>query len=393
MHEGIEDSIAMAFPRGRTSTRPGAHDRAAPWEGFVASIVVVLVATATSWTLLGRQYLADVVMVYLLGTVLISMRYGYGPSVGAAIGSVLCFNFFFIPPYYTFAVADLRHLVTFAVMFSVAIIISRLTKRVRDQADAARKLAEEAHRAELRAESEQLRNALLSSVSHDLRTPLAVVTGAATTLLDERVAPSLRRELTDTIVHEAERLNRLVQNLLDMTRLEAGSLRVKREWQSLEEVIGTALARSENILTGRDVTTHLPADLTLVPLDSLLIEQVLVNLLENAAKYTPFGSPIEIDARLLDGRVEVGVADSGNGIRPGDEARVFEKFYRGRSDGGGAGLGLAICKGIVAAHGGRIWVAHRDGGGAVFRFTLPIDGEPPLVGVEVVDGRPEEPSP
>jgi two-component system, OmpR family, sensor histidine kinase KdpD len=365
-------------PSGKTEPAPA-------WRGFVASLVVVPIATVASWTFLGRQYLADVVMVYLLGTVLVSMRYGYGPSVGAAVMSVLCFNFFFIPPYYTFAVADLRHVVTFAVMFLVAIVISRLTKRVRDEADAARAFAEEAHRAELRVESEQLRNALLSSVSHDLRTPLAVVTGAASTLLDDGIAPPVRRELTESILQEAERLNRLVQNLLDMTRVEAGTLRVHRDWQPLEEVIGSALGRAERMLAGREVTTRLPSDLTLVPLDSILIEQVLVNLLENAAKYTPGGSAIEVGARVREGTVEVTVADTGPGIRPGEEARLFEKFYRGRTDRGGAGLGLAICKGIITAHGGRIWVESRDGGGACFRFTLPIDGEPPRVRSEPIE--------
>jgi two-component system, OmpR family, sensor histidine kinase KdpD len=353
--------------------------RSAQWHGFVASVVVVLVATAAAWTLLGRQVLADVVMVYLLGTVLISMRYGYGPSVAAAGLSVLGFNFFFIPPYYTFAVADLRHLVTFGVMFLVAVVISGLTKRARDEADTARRFAEEAHRAQLQVESEQLRNALLSSVSHDLRTPLAVVTGAATTLLDEDVSAPVRREMTETIVQEAERLNRLVQNLLDMTRVEAGTLRVKREWHALEEVVGTALGRVEKLAVGRELAAHLPHELTLVPLDSILIEQVLVNLLENAIKYTPPGSTIEVNATVEGGTVQLEVADRGPGIAPGEEEQVFEKFHRGRVDPRGAGLGLAICKGIVTAHDGRIWVEPREGGGASFRFTLPIVGEPPTL--------------
>lgn len=206
------------------------------------------------------------------------------------------------------------------------------------------------------------------------------MTGAATTLLDEGVDATTRKELAETIVQEAERLNRLVQNLLDMTRLEAGNLRVGREWQALEEVIGSALARAEKLLGDRVVRTQLPDGLALVPLDPVLVEQVLVNLLENAAKYTPSGSAVEVTAKMRDGEVEIEVADDGPGVAPGEEERVFEKFYRGRSDRAGAGLGPAICKGIVTAHGGRIWVASRDGHkGAAFRSTLPIEGEaPPL---------------
>lgn len=353
--------------------------------GVLVGLLVSASATVISWTLLGRQYLADVVMVYLLGTVLIALRYGYGPSVITTILSVLCFNFFFIPPYYTFVVEDPRNLVTFAVMFLVAVVISGLTKRAQDEANAARRFAAEAYQAQLQVETERLRNALLSSVSHDLRTPLAVVTGAAGALLEDGVEPAARQELTETIVQEAERLHRLVQNLLDMTRLEAGALRVKREWQALEEVIGSALLRVEKMLVGREVKTQIPAQLTLVPLDSILIEQVLVNLLENAAKYSPAGSPIEIHVRAVDKGVEVEVADRGVGLPAGEESRVFEKFYRARSSPGGAGLGLTICQGIVTAHGGQITAAAREGGGACFRFTLPIEGEPPAL-----DRGPEE---
>jgi two-component system sensor histidine kinase KdpD len=238
------------------------------------------------------------------------------------------------------------------------------------------KLADEARGARLRIETEQLRNALLSSVSHDLRTPLGVVTGATSALL-ERDGPKdrrSRRRLLETAHAEALRLNRLVANLLEMTRLEAGALRVRKELQPLEEVVGAALTRLEDRLQGRQVGTGIPDDLPLVAFDSVLIEQVVINLVENATKYTPPGSPIDIGARLRDGSVETEVADRGPGISPGDSDRVFDKFYRVQErEGGGAGLGLTICRGIVNAHGGRIWVESRQGGGASFRFTLPLD--------------------
>ena len=485
--------------------------------GYAAGVAVVTLSTATAWFVFGQTQLADVVMVFLLGVVIVSMRFGYGPSLLAAVLSVVSFEFFFIPPLFSFAVSDLRHIVTFFVMFTVAFVVSHLTKRIRDQADAARRregntaslyalsleigradsreallesaarhvrevfdakvaiflpvrgdeieavladeefmraqgpenaaagawrhrrlagagtdllpaaaalfvplegsrgpagvlgllpavaghdrdaeelrlletfagligsalertaLVEEARQATLRAETEQLRNALLSSVSHDLRTPLAVVTGATSTLLGDR-APTdeaKRRTLIMTAHEEAQRLNRLVRNLLDMTRLEAGALKVRKELQPLEEVVGAALYRLDDRLRGRPVGTDIPSDLPLVPFDGILIEQVLINLVENAVKHTPHGSPIDVAARIRGGEVEIEVADRGPGVDRSNVERVFEKFYRvHEGEGGGVGLGLTICRGIVSAHVGRIWVEARRDGGASFRFTLPLD--------------------
>ncbi len=331
-------------------------------EGLLVAFALVALATLIGRGLPGQQRLADVVMVYLLGVVLVSLRYGYLASSVSAIASVLCFDFFFVPPHYTFAVDDPGHLVTFAVMLVVAFVISTLTRRAREQ--------------RLRAESEQIRNALLSSISHDLRTPLAVVTGAASTLLDERLPAEARREMTETILKEAEHLERRLENLLGMTRVEGGALHLRRQWQPLEEVVGTALARTG--LEGREVEISLPEDLPLVSIDAGLIEQVLVNLLENAAKHTPAGTPVRVAARAIDRAVEVEVADRGPGIPEAEARRVFEKFHR-LSDVPGVGLGLAICSGIVGAHGGRIWVEPRDEGGSSFRFTLPLVGTPPTM--------------
>jgi two-component system sensor histidine kinase KdpD len=308
----------------------------------------------------------------LLGVVIVAMRFGYVPSLLAAVTAALAFEFFFLPPYFSLAIANLRHVVTFAVMLVVATVISHLAQRARAK-------AEEARRASLRAETEQLRNALLSSVSHDLRTPLAVVTGATSTLLAENAPKDeeSRRVLLETAHREAQRLNRLVFNLLDMARLEAGALKVRKESQPLEEVIGAALHHLEDRLRGREIETNIPDDLPLISFDSVLIEQVLINLLENALKYTPAASPIDISASLRDGEVETEVADRGPGVAQRDAERVFEKFFRARAgEGGGVGLGLTICRGIVSAHGGRIWVTERDGGGASFRFTLPVELEP-----------------
>jgi two-component system sensor histidine kinase KdpD len=245
------------------------------------------------------------------------------------------------------------------------------------------RLAEEAEGAQVRAETERLRNSLLSSVSHDLRTPLASITGAASTLLENeaRLDAGTRRDLLETLHEEADRLNRLVQNLLEMTRLESGALQVHTEWHSVEEVVGAALGRFGKALARRPVTTRLPPELPLVPMDDVLIEQVLINLIDNALKYTPAESPIEVTAEDGGGAVLIEVADRGPGLPPGEERRIFEKFHR--TEAGptvrGAGLGLAICRGIVHAHGGRIWAENRSGGGVTVRFTLPVKEAPPIL--------------
>jgi two-component system sensor histidine kinase KdpD len=504
--------------------RPVEHERT-HWSGHAAAVLTVIASTSASWLLFGRTELADVVMAYLFGVVLVAMRFGYGPSILAAVLSVLSLDFFFVPPYLSFSVTDFRHIVTFAVMFFVAVVISRLTKRIRDQADTARKrelrstrlyamsrelagtsavgelvriatkhlgeafdaavcvllpdpdgkldlgarddakfplerndggviewvwtqgktaglgtdtlpmasarflpltggrgkvgvlgirpknpralvdpqqrqlletfanqvanalervrLAEEARGAAVEIETERLRSSLLSSVSHDLRTPLGVITGATSTLLQDEATldAATRRDLLETAHEEAERLNRLVRNLLDMTRLASGAIRPKKEWHPLDEIVGVALQRLEPRLGGRRIDVDLPSDLPPVPLDDILIEQVFINLLENAIKYTPSDTPIEIVARHTKGAVEVEVSDRGPGVPTEERDHVFEKFYRLTREGtqGGAGLGLAICRGLVEAHGGRIWVEDRSGGGSRFRFTLPIEGTPPVV--------------
>jgi two-component system sensor histidine kinase KdpD len=471
--------------------------------------------------------LVDLAMVYLLGIMLTASRLDRGPTMLATLLSIAGFNFLFIPPLYTFTVEDVRYFVTFAVMFAVAFVISRLTWRVREQADRARQrelrtaalyylsrelahvegrerlsaiairhlsevfscqavilvpddqgalmppstgrhtfaldhkergiaqwafehrqraglgtntlpgakalylpliaaaktigvvgllpglatepftpeqihalesfsnqtamalerafLAEETQRALLKIETEALRNTLLSSVSHDLRTPLAAITGAGTTLLqsEKLLDAENRKELVQTIVEESEHLNRIIRNVLDMTRLESGGIKINREWQSLEEIVGSVTNRMSGQFQEHLLHICLPADLPLIPCDELLIEQVLRNLLENALKYTPQGTDINLSATVEEQEVLVSVADRGPGIPAEEKDHIFEKFVRGRHVGGGAGLGLAICQGVVAAHGGRIWLDNLPEGGCVFTFTLPISQEPPAIEEEL----------
>jgi two-component system sensor histidine kinase KdpD len=490
------------------------------------ALATAWVAAATAIGAVARMQLPELVMLYLLGVVIAAARFGRGPSLLAATLSIVVFDFFFIPPKFTFIVSEDRHVLTFAIMLVVGLLTSGLTLRIRKQEQEARageqriatlyqlsrdltsavdavqamratarhaaeicagaaavlvsdgdgglrtlarsgpeltldpperaaiaaalapgpahsragagvdgagvasntrlawvplwsgaeifgvlalapggsalvraqrdlldafarlatlaleraRLAKQAEAAAVRAQTEETRSSLLSTVSHDLRTPLAAITGAATTLRDQGAAVdgAQRAELLDAICEEADRLERLVRNLLDLTRLESGALEVRREWIPLEEIVGSALMRLEARLEGRPIRTDLPADLPLLSVDAVLVEQALVNLLENAAKYTPAGTSIEIGARAGAQAVSVDVADRGPGLPPGDEARIFDKFFRGRGAGAaGAGLGLAICRGVAHAHRGTLIALNRDGGGALFRLTLPIVGQPP----------------
>jgi two-component system sensor histidine kinase KdpD len=228
--------------------------------------------------------------------------------------------------------------------------------------------------AQIEIQAEKMRSSLLSAVSHDLRTPLASITGAASTLRSqgERLEKETRDELLDSIADEAERLSRLVSNLLDMTRLEAGP-ELRRDLYPPEEIVGSALHRLERQLEGREVTTHLPETLPMVYADDVLLGQVFVNLLENAIRYSPEGTPIEVAAEATAIAVTLEVRDRGPGIPVGEEQLIFEKFYRGKAnDARGVGLGLAICRAIVEAHQGTIAAYNRAGGGAVFRICLPF---------------------
>jgi two-component system sensor histidine kinase KdpD len=516
-----DDARPAAAPRERPPV---------PAAAYLRAVAVVVVAGAVGLGLRSWVNVTDIAMLFLLAVMVSAAWDGARPSVLASVLAIALFDFVFVPPYYTFAVADASYLFTFTVMLVVALSISRLAGRIRGQAEAARErerhtaalyslsrrladarnarelaeavagqvretlgapatvllpdeaggfvalaggavgpgdaaqgvarwvlehgqpagigtdtlpgadalylpmtasdravgvlriemkdvrrardpierqvldaIADQAgialERAALAARSDQekmatqaerLRSSLLSSLSHDLRTPLAGIEGAASALKDgaDRLSPDARADLAQTILEEARRMMRLVSNLLEMVRVESGALQVQREWQSVEEVIGVALLRLEERLRAHPVRTDLPSDLPLVPMDGLLVEQALVNLLENAAKYSPDGAPIDVTAAIRDGQVVIGVADRGPGVPSGEEERIFDKFYRATANErvGGAGLGLTIVRAIAQAHGGRVWVESRHGGGAVFRFALPLGGTPP--GLPVEDDEP-----
>ena len=524
---GAIEVLAITGEEEQEQPRPVSAGQPGDWREYLFASAILLVPTAIGAVLrrLGATVaVIDAAMLYLLAVVVAAARYRRGPAVLAAVLGIASFDFFFVHPYYTFSVSDVRYVLTFGVMLLVALVLGGLTGRIRSQAEASREreqrtaalyalsrdlgsvqdrsevvaalgrslrdtfavepvvllpaeggrvepaapapyslderesavaqwtfdhaqpagqgtrtlpaaaalylpisagdqvlgvlglradepalfrdparrrlvdalsaqgaaalqrlaLAERSRKTSVEFEAERLRTALLSSLSHDMRTPLASIEGAASTMLEGPPAPDpWVKDLAGTIVQESRRMGRLVANLLDMIRVESGALQVQKEWQLLSDVVGVALLRTEDQMKEHPVTTSLPADLPLVPVDEILLEQVFVNLLENAARHTPPGTPIEIGAVAQPGEVVVSVADRGPGLPPGEEERVFEKFHRlGSSPGRGVGLGLTICRGIVMAHGGRIWAEARTGGGAVFRFTIPITGSPPTLARE-----------
>jgi two-component system sensor histidine kinase KdpD len=485
---------------------------------YLGALLLVAAATGLSFLVILEFSPTNLVMIYLLAVVLAAVYLGRGPAVFASFSGVLAFDFFFVPPSFTFTVADTEYLLTFAGFLIVGIVISYLTAQVREQAEAAHRreaetsalyalsrdlaiaddfdailtavtthvehtfgrdiviylpvgdhlqahsrtenvdndetdreavtwvfqhsepagrgsdlyasararylpmktsqgivgvlgvrpkeprrqltadqrhllqafanqaslaiehvqLAEQARQIKLLQATEQLQNALLNSISHDLRTPLVSITGALSTLAvpEHDLQDEARHSLIETAYEEANRLNRLVSNLLDMTRLEAGAMRVARELTDMPDLIGSALGQIENRLADRKVHVEVPPELPLVPLDFVLIVHALVNLLDNALKYSPDGSPLEIRAQIIDSEIQISVLDRGIGIPPGDLSRVFDKFYRVHRPEHvtGTGLGLAISKGIIEAHGGRIWAANRPGGGTMVTVALPLEG-------------------
>jgi two-component system sensor histidine kinase KdpD len=241
-------------------------------------------------------------------------------------------------------------------------------------------LAEQAESARVAAETESLRNTLLASISHDLRTPLAVIAGASSTLAehDRELDGAARASLARSIETKAREMSELVSNVLDLMRFESGQLVLRRDWETLDDLVGSALGRLEERLREHPVEVALPGDLPALYVDGHLIVQTFVNLLGNAAKYTPAGTRVRIAARLADESVRVTVDDEGPGLPFARRERLFDKFQRGQEEGSvvGAGLGLAICRAIIRAHGGQIGASDRPGGGARFEFTLPIRESP-----------------
>ncbi|MBM0105918.1 sensor histidine kinase KdpD [Steroidobacter sp. S1-65] len=489
------------------------------WNRYAWALTTSAIATVIAFAMFPYFELANIVMAYVLASTIAAVRFGRGPAVVAAVMNVIAFDFCFVPPRFTFSVADAQYIVTFTVMLIVAVTIANLMASVRQQTRVAgarerrtaslyamsrelaatrgvssmarvavrhvtevfdckavvllpddkgrlhhpneapvtrsftsadlsiaqwvmdhgkraglgsdtlpaapalyvplsnerqrlgvlavlpenrrrillpeqrhlletfagqlglamerAQLAEAAETSRVAAETESLRNTLLASISHDLRTPLAVIAGAGSTLAQRgrELDEASRNILARSIETKAQEMSDVVSNVLDLMRFESGQIVLRREWETLDDLVGAALARTEERMRRHAVDIGLPSDLPPLHVDATLIVQVLVNLLDNIAKYTPSQTRVYISAQLQGAFIRVTVEDDGPGLPPTERDRLFEKFQRGEDESAvvGAGLGLAICRTIVRAHGGEIVADDRPGGGARFQFTLPIE--------------------
>lgn len=353
-------------PRLRARTPPDVGS-ARRVRGYLVAVAVVALCTQLSLAGVPLLHATAFLLVFPLGVLVVTAGFGVGPAIVTAAGGGLVFDFLFIPPVRRFAIADMRDALTLAAMLGVASVAGMVAERLRRQAQYSRRLAD----------IERQRSAVLSALSHDLRTPLAALVGAGAALCKDGVAPSDQRAFSRMVADEAHRLSRLVGTLLDLARLETGASHFVQARQPLEEVVGAALSRLEPQLEGRNVLIDLPEGIPSIPFDPLLIEQVIINLVENVIRHAGDHSPVEIGARLRGREVVVEVGDRGPGVVAGEEEKVFDKLQRGRNakrSDGGVGLGLTICRAMVAAHDGQIWIANREGGGAVVSFTLPLRG-------------------
>lgn len=487
--------------------------------GIAAAFLACTIVTLIALPLRGFLNPVNLVMLYLLAIVIVASRYDRVASTWAAIASALCFDFFLVEPYYSFAISDIQYAITFAVLLLTGLVISALTSRLAAQSRyfeakerqtaalyaVARKLAsargrdnmlyiirshieeayggtasiwmpvsdelrclthpaqsddlkeksaakyayeqnlpagldtttlpgahgyylplkgtqdvmgvlgfltsqgeylhvkpqleavahvaasaleragiaEHAEKHKVEAEGEKLRNTLLSAVSHDFRTPLAAIKGVISSLMmkDSRVSSADKQDLLASAHSETLRLERIVSNLLEVTILESGRLKLKKDYYFLSELMGNALKQTDPLLHERSISCSIPSDLPPLHVDGLLIEQVFINLLENASKYTPSGSPIIIRSQFYGGQISIAMEDHGPGIPPGEEEAIFDAFHTTASvPRKGSGLGLAICRGILRAHGGEIKAANSQNG-AMFMMTLPAS-QPPITEAE-----------
>lgn len=336
--------------------------------------VALVAATAMAVLLKPVLPVGGLALVFVTGVVWVAARTGVYAGLAASIASFLVYNFGFTEPLFTFHITDPDELATVLFFLVVALIVGHLAGRLRVQLESER-------RARVAEESERLRSALLSSISHDLRTPLSSMIGSASSLqsLYERMSEADRQSLLSSILEEGQRLDRYIRNLLDMTRLGHGSLRIERDWIAVTDQLSSALRRTRKVLEGVEICLRIDETLPLIYVHPAFIEQALVNILENAGRYAPVGSVVTIAARWQEPEVVLVVSDQGPGIPKHLRKKVFERFFTG--DAGshpekGTGLGLAISQGLVMAHGGNIRAVEPETGvGARFEVRLPVDSE------------------
>jgi K+-sensing histidine kinase KdpD len=379
------------------------------WAGYFGAVVGTGVVTALLAPFHEQINSTTVALAFLLVVLFVALFWGSRPALLASVLGMFCLNFFFLPPLYTLSIAHSQNWVALTVFFTTALAVGQLSARAKrraEEAEGARREIERlyqelqsafegASQAEALRQSEKLKSALLDAVTHDLRTPLTSIKASITTLLDEvrgrsqeeqfvTLDSESRLEMMEVIDEESDRLNRFIGGLIDLARIEAGELRLRRRWGTVDEIISTALARAEPFTRGRKVDVDIETELPVVSVDERAVSEVVYTLVDNAAKYSPDGTNIHISAqRSDDGMIMIAVEDKGDGIAVDLRERVFDKFFRATRDGdisthqpSGTGMGLAIARGIVEAHEGKIWIeSGTDGKGTRVVFTLPIGDE------------------
>jgi two-component system sensor histidine kinase KdpD len=343
-----------------------------------------------------------VALALLLAILFVAIAFGSKPALLASVLAMLGFNFFFLPPYHTLTIADPQNWIALTAFFITALAVGQLSARARRRAEESeagkleiRRLYEElrdafdrASEAEAIKRSEQLKSALLDAVTHDIRTPLTSIKASATLLLEDReetkssakLSPEEQHAMLEVITRGADRLDRFVEGIVDLARIEAGDLDLHRKWRSVDDLIEVALAQAEPLMHNHQVNILIPDELPIVRVDGRAVTEVIYTLLDNARKYAPPHTQITISARTAsEDVIEISVEDQGPGIPRQYRERVFERFYRIGDNGlakghpTGFGVGLAIAKGIVEAHGGRIWIEDaKTSRGARIVFTVPV---------------------
>ncbi len=343
------------------------------WRGYAMITLIVAAGTALNWVLSRWLTLTDLAMVYLLGVIVAAAYFERDASIACAVLSFIALDFFFVPPYLTLHFTHSEHLITGIVLLIVGVSTSALAARVRAE-------MQRATRAAVLASEEQLRNSLLASLSHDLRTPLAVIAGSASTLRENRsrLSTEEQNQLLEQIVEQSRIMSLDVSDVLEMTRLHAGPVILDRQWHPLEELIGAALERCKSKLLDHEVAVRISPDVPMIHVDGVLIEKLFVNLLENAARYTPPGTHVTIGVSRSDNHVDVILEDDGPGIPDALQPHLFEKFTRASSEGAvaGSGLGLSICRAVAQLHEMELSADNKPQGGARFVLSIPYSVPP-----------------
>jgi K+-sensing histidine kinase KdpD len=378
------------------------------WPGYLAAAVSVAGLTIVLKLLGGHINATTVSLVLLLNVLIIATRWGSPPALAASLLAMLCFNFFFLPPFGAFTIAAPDNWVAVVVFLITAVTAGQLSARAKRRAEEAevgrreierlyaelRDAFERASHTEALRQSEKLKSALLDAVTHDLRTPLTSIKASITTLLDEvrgrengeqrdALDAESKLEMMEVIDEESDRLNRFIGGLIELARIEAGELQLRRRWGAVDEIVSTALLRAEPVTREHQIEVSIEKELPVVRVDERAVSEVVYTLVDNAAKYSPPGSTIRIAARRAgDELIEMAVEDRGAGIPADLRERVFDKFFRATRDGdvktpapAGTGMGLAIARGIIEAHDGKIWIESGRAGGTRAVFTLPVGDE------------------